>query len=158
MTTDGSALRRDRLTHPGAVVIVPVDTVGVWMLRQYRPAVGAWLWELPAGLREPGESAAEAAARECSEEVGQRPGTLAHLGTLFSSPGIVDERIDVFAASALEEVGRRPDDHEERYAEVRRVHPRDLRRMIIEGEVSNAITIAALALAGQAPGVRPPVQ
>lgn len=149
----GGGLRRDRLTHPGAVVIVPVGSEGVWMLRQYRPAVREWVWELPAGLCEPGEGARDTAVRECIEETGQEPAILTDLGELVTSPGILDERVRVYLAEGLRNVGRRPDDHEERLAKVVEVPSADLSRMLAEGDLRNAITIAALAMAGLAPGI-----
>lgn len=154
----GGGVRRDRLTHPGAVVIVPVGSEGIWMLRQYRPAVREWVWELPAGLCEPGEEARDTAVRECMEETGQEPETVTDLGELVTSPGILDERVRVYLAEGLRPVGRRPDDHEELLAEVVEVPVTDLSRMIVDGDLCNAITIAALAMAGLAPGIVEPGQ
>lgn len=154
---DGRGLRRDRLTHPGAVAVVAVGSTGVWMIRQYRPAVRDWVWEVPAGLREPGEAADATAFRECVEEVGWAPGRLDELGRLLSSPGILAEHIDVFLATDLEAVPRRPSDTEEALAEVVEVPPAVLVAMIESGEIVNGITIAALALAGWAPGPAAPI-
>lgn len=147
MAPDGTGIRRDRLTHPGAVVVVPIGETGVWFIRQYRPAVRAWVWELPAGLREPGEGPQEAAARECKEEVGLEPGRLVHLGRLFTSPGILDERADVYLATDLRRVGRSPDDLEEHAAEVVEVGWDELGGLVAPGEPANALSIAALELA-----------
>ena len=43
------------------------------LVRQYRYAVDARVWELPAGRRDPGETPEEGARRELEEEVGLRP-------------------------------------------------------------------------------------
>ncbi len=153
IAADGSSVRRDRLTHPGAVVVVPVGLDGIWMIRQFRPAVGEWVWELPAGLREPGESAADTAARECIEEIGHEAGSLRWLGRLVTSPGILDERVDVYLGVDLAAVGRRPDDHEERLATVTEVPIEGLRALAADGLLTNSITVAALAMAGYSPRV-----
>jgi ADP-ribose pyrophosphatase len=154
LAADGSGIRRDRLTHPGAVVVVPVGERGIWLIHQYRPAIREWTWELPAGLREPGETPFETGLRECIEEVGLEPGRLETIGRLVSSPGILDEHVDVFRATELRDVGRRPDDHEERLATVKEVPFNALAHMLAEGTLGNAITIAGLARAGFAAGVR----
>ena len=54
--------------HSRSVVLVPVPEPGkVILVRQYRYAVNAFLWELPAGSVDEGESPEEAARRECHE-------------------------------------------------------------------------------------------
>ena len=41
---------RDVLLHPGAVVILPQDSNGMLLIeRQFRPAVGRYILEFPAG-------------------------------------------------------------------------------------------------------------
>lgn len=125
------------------------------MLRQFRPAVGEWVWELPAGLREPGEPAALTAARECIEEVGREPGSLRWLGRLVTSPGILDERVEVYLGDDLRPVDRQPADHEERLATVKEISLAELRRLAEEGQLTNSITVAALTMAGYSPEVWP---
>src|SRR5574341_1309238 len=52
----GRIVQLDIVTHPGAVVLVPVDAQGyLWFVRQYRHAVGKDMLELPAGTLEAGE-------------------------------------------------------------------------------------------------------
>ena len=67
---DGSQAKREIVAHMGAVVIVALDAdENVVLVRQYRPAVRAWLTELPAGLLDvDGEPAHVAASRELAEE------------------------------------------------------------------------------------------
>jgi len=62
-------------THRGLIPIV----------RQYRPAVEGYTWELPAGLLEQGEDPVQACIRELKEETGLHAESVTHLGT-----GLVD--------------------------------------------------------------------
>lgn len=60
---DGTSVLMDWVGHPGAAAVVAVDGDGrICLLRQYRPIMGAWMWEIPAGKRDAGE-APEVAAR-----------------------------------------------------------------------------------------------
>ena len=74
------------IRHPGASAIVALDEHRrVTLLRQWRHAMGGWLWEIPAGCRRAGESAHACAERELSEEAGLGARRWDHLG------GIVDD-------------------------------------------------------------------
>ena len=60
--------------HAPSVVLIPTETDGrVVLITQYRAAVDRELWELPAGRVDAGESAEDAARRECEEEIGRVP-------------------------------------------------------------------------------------
>lgn len=88
--------------HPGGAAIVAVDAEGrVCLLRQYRPAAGGEVWELPAGRLEPGELPALTAERELGEEAGVAASRWRSLGVSLSSPGVFDERIHLFLAEDL---------------------------------------------------------
>ena len=79
----GGELRAEIIRHPGSVVIVPVTARNeIVLVRQYRPAIGQWAWELPAGSLKPGEDVEYAARREMSGR--NRPG-----GVTPRAPGIV---------------------------------------------------------------------
>ncbi len=73
---NGVTATRDVIRHSGSVVILPVDETGdeprVLLERQYRYAAQQYLWELPAGRIDPGESALAGAKRELIEETGYR--------------------------------------------------------------------------------------
>jgi len=100
---DGSTAFRDVVVHPGAVGVVPLDDQDrVLMIRQYRPAVRRYLWELPAGLLdEDGESAADTAARELVEEVGITASEWHVLVDVYSSAGMSDEAYRIYLARGL---------------------------------------------------------
>ena len=102
-TPDGSNHLREIVRHPGAVVILPlVDDGRVCFVRNYRVAVEQAMIELPAGTLEPDEDPGETAMRELAEETGYRAGRMEHLITFCMSPGILDERMHLYVAEALE--------------------------------------------------------
>src|SRR3954464_15973386 len=83
---DGRILLREVVEHAPGAAVVAIDAEGqASMVRQSRPAVGVALLELPAGLVDPGESAAECARRELAEETGFRAGRIASLALFYSS-------------------------------------------------------------------------
>ena len=111
---NGLVVRREVIAHPGAVVMVPVDSDHVLMVRQPREAVGEYLLELPAGkLDVPGEPPIECAARELAEEVGRAAGTWESLGGFYTAPAILEEYIHCFLATDLTEIAHEPIPEEE---------------------------------------------
>jgi ADP-ribose pyrophosphatase len=102
------------IEHKGGVVVVaqPVaDTIV--LVRQHRHAVGADLWEVPAGVLETGEDPAAAALRELREETGYRARRVRYLWSAYSSPGFCNELLRFFVAEDLELGEPDPDDNEE---------------------------------------------
>ena len=143
---DGSHHVREVVRHPGAVGVVPLHDDGtVTLVRQYRAAVEADLWEIPAGLRDvEGEPPEVTAGRELAEEAGLKAERLDHLVTFHNSPGFADESVVVYVASGLSEV---PDDRqgiEEQHMLVARVPLADALGMVDDGVVTDAKTVIAL--------------
>jgi 8-oxo-dGDP phosphatase len=103
---DGAQAVRELVEHPGAVAIAALDEAGrVLMIRQYRHAAGALLWELPAGLRDvAGEPLLQAAQRELLEETGHRAADWQVLTDVLASPGCSTERVRIFLARGVTEV------------------------------------------------------
>lgn len=84
--------------RPDAVVIAPAfNDEGIRktvLQRQFRPALGKYIIEFPAGKIDPGESYIEAAARELKEETGLiLTSDNITSPVLYSSPGMTDESI-----------------------------------------------------------------
>ena len=110
---DGARSVRDVVRLPGGSTVVAIDGEGyVYLVSQYRAAVGRMTLELPAGRLEPGESPEECAARELLEETGLRAGTLRRLTSILTSPGYSDEMLHVFLATDLENGEANPDEGE----------------------------------------------
>ena len=146
---NGSELNAEIIRHPGSVVIVPVAADGqIILVRQYRHAIGRFAWELPAGSLQPSENAADAARRECQEEVGLVPTRVTPLGSFFQTPGYCDEEMNFFRADGLRsptaDETARPDDDED--IETRTFSLEALRQMIAAGEIIDLKTVAGLAL------------
>ena len=148
----GHELKAEIIRHPGSVVIVPLtEHREVMLVRQYRHAVGRWMWELPAGSLKKGELAESAAARECQEEIGLVPGRLERLGGFFPTPGYCDEEMNFFLATGLRppraDEPATPDEDED--IETRAFPIDDLKRLVAIGEIIDLKTVAGLAfLAG----------
>ncbi|RMD77988.1 MAG: NUDIX domain-containing protein [Gammaproteobacteria bacterium] len=102
---DGRPMRVEHIRHPGGAAVAAVDPAGrVCLLRQWRPALERWLWELPAGTLEPGEPPLEAARRELAEEAGLEARRWEPLGRVAMAPGFCDELIHLFLARELRPV------------------------------------------------------
>jgi ADP-ribose pyrophosphatase len=146
----GGELHAEIIRHPGSVVIIPLTAQNeIILVRQYRPAIGRWAWELPAGSLKPGEDVARAARRECQEETGLVPSQLERMGSYFPTPGYCDEEMTFFKASGLRPPG--PEDEEAHQDEDEDIEARafsrdDLQRMIVAGEIIDLKTIAGLSL------------
>jgi 8-oxo-dGTP pyrophosphatase MutT (NUDIX family) len=135
--------------HPPSVVLIPVPDAGqVILVRQYRHSLGRELWELPAGSVEAGESASEAAARECEEEIALRPGHVERLISLYPTPGYCDEEMIFFRVSDLlqppADSPHKPDDDEEILA--RQVTIAEARAMVARGDIIDLKTAYGLTL------------
>ncbi len=100
---DGAVVARDKVWHPGAVGILPVDESHVWLTRQPREAAGLVdSLEIPAGkLDVPGEATLAAAQRELDEEIGKAASDWTELACFYTSPGFSDERIWLYLAHGL---------------------------------------------------------
>jgi ADP-ribose pyrophosphatase len=143
----GRESTQDVVRHSKSVVIVPVPEPGrIVLIRQYRYAVNAWLWELPAGSVDEGETPEQAAARECHEEIGKLPSTVVRLSALYPTPGYCDEEMIFFRVSGLDDAAEPAAIDEDEDIEARELDLRDAREMVRRGEIVDLKTIVGLSL------------
>ena len=148
---DGSVGEMDMVRHPGASAIVPFlsDIAGddplIILLRQYRYAAEQYLYEVPAGRLDPGESPHDCAVRELREETGCTASAVEYLFTMFTTPGFTDERIHVFLATGL---SRGSTSHEsDEFMTVETVTLSRALQLISTGEIKDAKTALAILFA-----------
>jgi ADP-ribose pyrophosphatase len=137
--------RREVIRACAASAVVPVTDDGrIVLVRQYRYAVDESLWEIPAGMRDPGEDATGCAVRELAEETGYRAGRITPLIRLRTTPGFCDETIDLFRADNLTPGQPNPDPSEE--FEIDMFSADRIRQMIAAGEINDAKTITGVLM------------
>jgi ADP-ribose pyrophosphatase len=143
----GRTVTLEIVRHSKSVVLVPMPEPGhVVLVRQFRYAVNASLWELPAGSVDEGETPEAAAARECHEEIGQVPGTVVRLAALYPTPGYCDEQMVFFRLSGLTDPTEAAALDEDEDIETCTFEVRDVRDMIRRGEIVDMKTIVAMTL------------
>ena len=103
---DGSTGSLEMVRHPGASAVLPVlqpdeGDPEVLLIRQYRYAADGFLYEVPAGRLDAGESPEDCARRELREETGYPAERVERLFTMFTTPGFTDEKIHLFLATGL---------------------------------------------------------
>jgi len=135
--------------HPGAAAVLPVTPHGdVVLVRQFRPALGQVLVEIPAGLLDVhGEDALTCAARELFEETGYRHTSLEFVGGIYTSAGFTDEYIHLFLARTEAEPVGTP----ETGIELLRKPFEEMVGAARAGRVRDAKTAVALLLAAARP-------
>lgn len=144
---NGRTVTLDVVRHPRSVVLVPIPEPGrVVLVRQLRYAVKTFLWELPAGSVDEGESPEHAAVRECHEEIGLVPATVVRLAALYPTPGYCDEEMVFFRVGGLEEPTEAAAQDEDEDIEVRTFELREARDLVRRGEIVDMKTIVGLGL------------
>ena len=132
--------------HPGATAIIPMlNDTRIILINQYRHSLRKFIWEIPAGTRDPDESAITCAQRELIEETGYAAEKWQELGEITPVPGYSDERIRVFLATELEAAAQQLDADE--MLDVHELEFDEAINMIRRGEIQDSKTIAGLFLA-----------
>jgi ADP-ribose pyrophosphatase len=144
---NGRTVTVEVVRHSKSVVLVPVPEPGhVILIRQYRYAVNKFLWELPAGSVDEGESPEAAAKRECHEEIGLVPSTIVRLSAMYPTPGYCDEEMVFFRVSGLEKTDEKAAVDEDEDIEAKVFELRDARDMVRRGEIVDMKTLVGLTL------------
>jgi ADP-ribose pyrophosphatase len=148
---DGSVGELEMIRHPGASAVLPFLSEPrsadpqILLIRQYRYAADAFIYEVPAGRLEPGESPESCAHRELQEETGCTADHLQRLTTVYTTPGFTDEKIHLFMATGLTR-GEARRESDEFVENIVMTLSRAL-MMIEQGEISDGKTCVALMFA-----------
>ena len=144
--SNGNRSTVEVVEHNGGVAIIAVpEPAKIVLVRQFRPAIGRELWEVPAGKLEAGEDPTSAAERELIEETGYRCASLRQLWTFYTAPGFCTELLHLYVAEGLTPGEARPEADEVLSAKVFDVD--EVWNMIERGEIPDAKTQVAVAWA-----------
>jgi ADP-ribose pyrophosphatase len=133
----------DFIDHKGAAAMVPIDSDGkILMVRQSRIAIDQDTLEIPAGGLNAGEDYKSCAIRECEEETGYKAGEAHHLIDIYTTVAFSNERIGIYYTKDLTPSKQNLDEDE--YVSVERYTVEELTKMIFEGKIVDAKTIAAI--------------
>lgn len=144
---NGRTLRLEAVRHRGSVVMLAQPTADtVVIIRQYRPVINEWIWELPAGSLEVDEAPELAAVRECEEEIGLSPRRVTALGTWFATPGLCDEAMHFYLCEDLHDPAGVVHQDEDEQIEPRTVTIAELRDLVERRDVRDMKTVVGLML------------
>ncbi len=139
---DGKCAHRDVVRHKGAICVAPLTCDGEYIfVRQFRYALGRELLELPAGKYDHvGEDPVDCCVRELREETGAVAQEIIPMGSIVTSPGFCDEKIELFFARGLSYKDSSPDEDE--FLDVIKIPREKAVEMIMSGEIEDSKTIA----------------
>lgn len=145
---DGAESVYGVIEKPDFVAVVPVEEDGrMHLVEQYRYSVRGRYWEIPQGAWEekPEADPLEVARGELREETGLEAARMIHAGELFPSCGSSNQRFSVFLATGLRR-GAASLEPSEQDMVTRDFPLAEVERLIREGEIKDATTVAALGL------------
>lgn len=148
---NGSVGELEMIRHSGASAVVPFvsdpsgDDPQLLLIKQYRYAADDFLYEIPAGRLDPGESPEACARRELREETGCTAQSVEHLSTIYTTPGFTDERIHLFMATGLTDgqTGHEADE----FLTIETMQLSRVLEMIRDGEIQDAKTVVGILYA-----------
>jgi ADP-ribose pyrophosphatase len=136
----GFQIQRSVVRHIGSAVVMAVDAKSrILLVRQYRLPAEQYLWELPAGRLDPGETPLQAAKRELAEETGYKAREWKKVASFWASPGFLQERMTIYSARELKEGVATPMDDER--IEMTWFTRKQIGEMIAKGGIQDAKTL-----------------
>ena len=140
---DGSVAQREYIVHPGAAMVVPLQSDGrLVVVRQWRHPMKRVMLEFPAGKVDAGEAHFTCAVRELAEETGYRAAEWAYAGVLHNAIAYSDEGIHIWFARGLSGGAQHLDAGE--FVDVTSLTEEALNDLAQRGELTDAKTLIGL--------------
>ncbi len=144
MLPDGRQMHKELIIAPSVAVILPISNGKLVLIRQYRPVLGVWMYEIPAGIINIHETPLQAAKRELEEETGYKSKSIKKMLECFSSPGISNEHAYIYIAECGKKGAQHLDEHEN--IKVLEATSSDVTKMLKNGLIKNAISALAISI------------
>lgn len=142
---NGNVSQREYVTHPGAVIIVPILANGnIVFERQFRYPLHQVFIELPAGKIDPNETTLQTGQRELLEETGYIAQDWVKLGEQHPCIGYSNEVIHTYLAQGLVAGASQCDEDET--LEVFELSLTEAIQLVQQGKITDSKTIVALFL------------
>lgn len=140
---NGNTSKREVVHHHGGAAVVALNENNeIYLVKQYRYALGLELIEIPAGKLEKGEDPFEAAKRELGEEAGLVAAEYKDLGYIIPTCGYDSELIYLYAAKNLSCVPQHLDADE--FVSVYTMPVDEAVAKVMSGEITDGKTVAAI--------------
>jgi ADP-ribose pyrophosphatase len=130
----------------GFVAIFAIENDKLLLLKQCRPSLLDWLYEIPMGGIDQGETPLEAAKREFLEEAGHEAEKWQELGQLFVGAGHTDQLGHYFLATDLQKIENGAQNNPKEIIEVNHFSFKEIDQMILNGKFQDGPSLSALAL------------
>lgn len=144
---NGNATVIEAVRHRGSVVIIAMPAANqIILIRQFRPVIDRWIWELPAGSLDAGETPQTAVVRECEEEIGLTPRTVTLLGSWYPTPGFCDEIMHFYLCEELVAPKGPIEKDADEQIEPATVSLEEARAMLVDGRVMDMKTVVGVSL------------
>lgn len=142
-TPSGKQALREIVEYRTSVAILPlIDDEIILLLKQFRPVIEKWIYEIPAGTLELDEAPYDCAKRELEEETGYKADKLTKLFEMYLAPGYSTEKLHSFSAHNLQSGLFCPDQNEK--IRVIQKPLKQIIKMIKINKIVDAKTIATI--------------
>lgn len=126
-----------------AIGIIPIDKNDeIILIGQYRFPLDVYSWEIPEGGGKLGIDPLDSAKRELLEETGLKAKSWTKLMEMHLSNSVSDELAIIYVAEDLEQFEAEPEETEQ--LEMRKVHFDEAFQMVMNGEITDSMTVAAI--------------
>lgn len=139
---NGHTATRLYLDHKGASAVLPIEDGYVYLVQQYRYAVGRVTWEIPAGKREKNQTFAQCARAELKQETGMTARSLKKVLMFHPSNAFSSEELHLFVATGLKRGKDSPDEDE--FINLKKFPLQTAYQMVEKGQIHDAKTIIML--------------
>ena len=127
--------------EPGSLILAFKENK-LLLLKEYRPILGCWVYQLPGGKVEKGESPSTCAKREIEEETGYKVKSIKQMFRIWVSPSFIKQYNYFFVAQIASKGEQKLESDETIKIEFAKLDK--VLRMIMDGKITSMPSIAGI--------------